>query len=238
MATIARSSDSRTLKHPAVCAFLAAIVFFSIALLPPDLLAGAIAYLREGRYTFAFRTLHATTVAAMFALIIATRSLLVWGYARWAKPRQIFSVRMSFTRVDAAWCLASAALAVAVNLIETHVTGEPHHFPWVAFTRYWGVLPGMGNTILQYAYYVTEGFAIVWIADAFQNSGEFAFPRLRFPWGALGLMATWGIGHYFSKDFRTAIYAVFIACVIGFLHIANRKSIWPSLIFWLLMPGG
>jgi hypothetical protein len=229
---------SRTIRRPALYAFFAAIIFFVIALLPPDLLGGAIAYLREGRYTFVFRSLRATTVAAMFAFIIATRSLLVWGYARWAKRRQVFSVRMSFGRVDAAWCLAAATLAIAVNTILAHVSGEPHRFAWVAFIRYWGTWRGIGNAILQYAYYVTEGFAIVWIVDAFQNSGEFAFPRLWFPWGALGLMATWGLGHYFSKDFRTAIYAVFIACVIGVLHITSRKSAWPSLVFWSLMTGG
>jgi hypothetical protein len=85
---------------PGGLALLAAIVFFSIALVPPDLLAGAIAYLREGRYTFRFRTLHATTVAAMFAFIIATRSLLVWRHARWAKRRQIFSVRVRYFSLD------------------------------------------------------------------------------------------------------------------------------------------
>jgi hypothetical protein len=192
----------------------------------------------DSRYTFAFSSLHATTVAAMFAFIIATRSLLVWAYARWAKRRRPFSVRMNFGLSDAVWCLAAATLAIAVNMIEAHLSRQPHRFTWVAFMGCCGVLAGIGNTILQYAYYVTEGCAIVWIVDAFQNSGEIAFPRLRFPWGALGLMATWGIGHYFSKDFRTAIYAVFIARVIGVLHITSRKSVWPSLVFWLLMTGG
>lgn len=76
-----------------------------------------------------------------------------------------------------------------------------------------------------------------WLVDAFQNVGEFALPQLRFPWGALGLMVTWGIGHFFSKDLRTAIYVAFISGVIGLLHFANRKDIWPSLIFWLVMTG-
>ncbi|MFZ1139861.1 MAG: hypothetical protein WAN76_11820, partial [Candidatus Sulfotelmatobacter sp.] len=200
--------------------------------------SGVIPYLLEGHYTFAFKSMRAMTVAEMFVFIIAARSLLVWGYAGWAKQHGLFSVRMSLTRPDAAWCLAAAFVAIATAVIQSHFSGEPHHFTWVAFTRYWGVLPGIGDTILQYAYYVTEGFAIVWMVDAFQNAGEFAFPRLRFPWGAVGLMVTWGAGHYFSKDWRTAIYAVSISCIIGLLHFANRKDIWPSLIFWLLMPGG
>jgi hypothetical protein len=54
----------------------------------------------------------------------------------------------------------------------------------------------------------------------------------------VGLMVTWGAGHFFSKDLRTAIYVAFISCVIGLLHFANRKDIWPSLIFWLVMTGG
>lgn len=164
----------------------------------PDLVSGVIPYLLEGHYTFAFKSMRAMTVAEMFVFIIAARSLLVWGYAGWAKQRGLFSVRMSLTRPDAAWCLAAAFVAIATAVIQSHFSGEPHHFTWVAFTRYWGVLPGIGDTILQYAYYVTEGFAIVWMVDAFQNAGEFAFPRLRFPWGAVGLMVTWGAGHYFS----------------------------------------
>jgi len=76
------------------------------------------------------------------------------------------------------------------------------------------------------------------LTDAFQNSGEFAIPTLRFPWGVLGLMATWGASHYLSKDWRTALYAVSAACIIGLLHFANRKSLWPPLLFWLLLTGG
>jgi hypothetical protein len=226
------------MRHRALYALLGGVFFFVIALPAPDLVSGLIGYFMEGRYTFAFKSMHAVTVAAMFVFIIVSRSLLVWGYARWAKRRGLFSVRMSFTRSDAAWCLATAIIAVAAVAIQSRVSDEPYRFTWMAFTRYWGVLPGIGNTILQYAYYVTEGFAAIWMVDAFQNAGEFALPRLRFPWGALGLMVTWGAGHFFSKDLRTAIYAAFIASIIGLLHFANRKDIWPSLIFWLLMTGG
>jgi hypothetical protein len=52
----------------------------------------------------------------------------------------------------------------------------------------------------------------------------------------MGLMVTWAAGHFFSKDLRTAIYAAFISC-IRLLHFTNRKGVWPSLIFWLLMTG-
>ena len=76
------------------------------------------------------------TVAAMFVFIIASRSLLGWAYARWAKRRGLFSVRRS---QSSRTCQAS------------------RRFTWMAFTRYWRVLPGIGNTVLQYAYYVTEG---------------------------------------------------------------------------------
>ncbi len=158
-----------------------------------------------------FKSMQAMTVAAMFVFTIAARSLLVWAYSRWARRRGLFSVRMSFTRSDAVWCLAAAVVAIASAVIQSHVSREPHRFTWTAFMRYWGVLPGIGNTILQYAYYVTEGFAVVWMVDAFQNAGEFALPRLRSPWGALGLMVTWGAVHLFSKDLRTAIYAAFIS---------------------------
>jgi hypothetical protein len=238
MATVAQSVPSSTRHHRALYALLGGFFFFLVALPAPDLVSGVIPYLIGKHYTFAFRTMRAPTVTAMFAFIIVSRSLLVWGYARWAKRRGVFSVRMGLKRVDAAWCLAAAIVAIAAVVIQSHVSGEPHHYTWRAFIRYWGLLPGIGNTILQYAYYVTEGFAVVWLADAFQNAGEFAFSRLRFPWGALGLMMTWGIGHFFSKDLRTAIYAAFISCVIGLLHFANRKDIWPSLIFWLVMTGG
>jgi len=237
MATVAQTAPPSTMRHRPLYALLGGLFFFIVALPAPDLVSGVIPYLIEKHYTFAFRTMHAATVAAMFVFIIAG-SLLVWRYAGWAKRRGVFSVRMGLTRVDAAWCLAAAIAAIAAVVIQSHVSGEPHRFQWVAFIRYWGLLPGIGNTILQYAYYVTEGFAVVWLVDAVQNAGEFALPRLRFPWGALGLMVTWGAGHFFSKDLRTAIYATVISCVIGLLYFANRKDIWPSLIFWMLMTGG
>ena len=238
MATVAQSAPSSTMRHRPLVALLGGMFFFVVGLPAPDLVSGLIAYRMEGHYTFAFKSMQAITVAAMFVFIIASRSLLVWGYARWAKRRGLFSVRLSLTRSDAAWCLAAGIVAVAAVAIQSHLSGEPHHFTWMAFTRYWGVLPGIGNTVLQYAYYVTEGFAVIWLVDAFQNAGQFALPWLRLPWGALGLMVTWGAGHFFSKDLRTAIYAAFISCVIGLLHFANRKDIWPSLIFWLVMAGG
>jgi hypothetical protein len=238
VASATESTQLSTVRHRTLYAVLGGLFFFVVALPAPDLVSGVIPYLAGGHYTFAFRTMHAATVAAMFVFIIASRSLLVWGYARWAKYRGLFSVRMSFTRSDAAWCLAAAIVGIATAVIESRVPGEPHHFTWTAFIRYWGLLPGIGNTTLQYAYYVTEGFAVVWLVDAFQNAGESALPQLRLPWGALGLMVTWGAGHFFSKDLRTAIYVAFISCVIGLLHFANRKGIWPSLIFWLVMTGG
>jgi hypothetical protein len=238
MAAVAQSPPSSTMHHRALYALLGGLLFFAVALPAPDLVSGVIAYLIEGHYTFAFRSMRAITVAVMFVFIVAARSLLVWGYARWAKRRGWFSVRMTLTRADVVWCLAAATIAIASVAIQSYVSGEPHRFTWAAFTRYWGVVAGTGNTILQYCYYVTEGFAVVWMVDAFQNAGEYAFPRLRFPWGALGLMVTWGAGHFFSKDLGTAIYAVFISSIIGLLHFANRKDIWPSLIFWLLMTGG
>lgn len=238
MVTAAQLSPAAAMRHRALAALLGAVFLFIVALAAPDLLSGAIPYLVEGHYTFVFRTLRAMTVAAMFGFIIATRSLVVWGYAGWARRRGLFSVRMGLGRSDAIWCIAAAIGGVAIKFIWMHLSGEPHHFTWEAFTRYWGTLPGIGNMILQYAYYVTEGFAIVWMADAFQNAGEFAIPRLRLPWGGLGLMVTWGFAHYLSKDLATAIYAVFISVVIGLLILVNRRSIWPSLVFWLVMTGG
>ena len=238
MASATESAQLSTMRYRTLHALLGGLFFFVVALPAPDLVSGVIPYLIEKHYTFAFKSMHAITVAAMFVFIIAARSLLVWGYARWAKHRDLFSVRMGLSRSDAIWCLAAVFVAIAAVMIQLHISGEPHRFQWVAFIRYWGLLPGIGNTILQYAYYVTEGFAVVWMVDAFQNTGEFALPRLRFPWGALGLMVTWGAGHLFSKDLRTAVYAVFVSCVIGLLHFANRKGIWPPLIFWLVMTGG
>jgi hypothetical protein len=238
MSADAESIPSTATPHRALLALLGAVSFFIVALPAPDLLSGAIPYLLEGHYTFKFRSMRAITVAGLFGFIIPARSLLVWGYSRWARRRGLFSVRMVFARSDFAWCIAAAIGGAALNFAWMHFSGEAHHFTWEAFTRYWGTLPGIGNTILQYGYYVTEGFAIVWLADSFQNAGGFAFPRLRFPWGALGLMVTWGALHYLSKGLSTAIYAVSLSVIIGLLHLANRKSIWPSLVFWLVMTGG
>jgi hypothetical protein len=235
MSSLAQSALPNTMRRRALYALIGAIFIFVIALPAPDLIAGVIPYLIEGHYTFAFRTMQALTVAAMFIFIIVTRTLLVWGYAHWAKRRDLFRARMDLTRVDVGWCIVAAIAAIAINMIQSHFSGEPHQFTWVAFIRYWGMLPGIGNTILQYIYYVTEGFAVIWIVDAFQNAGEYAIPRLRFPWGALGLMATWGIAHYLSKDLQTAIYVTLTACIIGLLYFANRKDVWPPLILWLVM---
>jgi len=216
-------------------ALVAGFLLIPFGLLGPDLLGGLVYLAVDGKYSFAFRQHTGLAVLLTFVAILVLRGAALWLYARWARPRGIFRASFAFDKATALWIGAALVLAVALVALDRTVAPEPRHVSKLtAFIGYWGVSYGVSNTILQFVYYLSEGLAMVWMADAFQSAGE-AKVRRWVPWGGIALALFWGGGHVFTKDLATALDLLLPGFVIGSLYSLSRKRVWPAqLLFFLL----
>jgi hypothetical protein len=234
-ATAPVETFSRSSTRIAVLALLGGIALIPLGLVGPDLTAGLIYLAIDGSYNFKFRTHSGIAVLLVFVAILALRGLVLWLYEKWGSPRKVFHVSFALDRRMLIWLLLAFPIAAALIALDRTVSPNPAHIPKLqAFTSYWGRGYGLTNTILQFIYYISEGMAMIWMADAFQTAGE-AKLRVWIPWGGFALALLWGGGHLFTKDVATALALLLPGFVIGTVYSLSRKRLWPALILFFLL---
>lgn len=224
-----------TANRAALLASLGGIYLWTVALPTPDLMGLAVPYLLEGKVTFSPRLIHASSAALTFALIILIRSLVLWTYGRWAQRRRIFRVNARFSTSVFIWTLAALLVGVAMDIVMWRLDPSPHMGLYWGVRRWYGTAGALTFVIMQFLYYFSEGLAMIWLVDAFQNAGEIRWPALRsFPWGGIALALLWGGAHYFTKDLQTALSAMPIGLVAGVFFVLGKRSLWPCQILWMI----
>lgn len=88
--------------------------------------------------------------------------------------------------------------------------------------------------LVQNVYYIVEAVLVVLLVALMQRAGEVWFKKLYFPYGGIGLMLTWGLGHLIH-GLQSGLYITAFSLIFGWLFIKGGKQWWPSLLFiWLL----
>jgi len=88
--------------------------------------------------------------------------------------------------------------------------------------------------LVQNIYYIVEAVLVVLLVALMQRAGELWFKKPNLPYGGIGLMLTWGLGHL-THGLQSGLYITAFSLVFGWLFVKADKQWWPSLLFiWLL----
>lgn len=88
--------------------------------------------------------------------------------------------------------------------------------------------------LVQNIYYIVEAVLVVLLVALMQRAGEVWFKKPNLPYGGIGLMLTWGLGHL-THGLQSGLYITAFSLVFGWLFVKADKQWWPSLLFiWLL----
>lgn len=102
-----------------------------------------------------------------------------------------------------------------------------------SFIREYGSI-GVWVALVQNVYYILEAILVVLLVALMQRAGEVWFKKPNLPYGGIGLMLTWGLGHL-THGLQSGLYITAFALVFGWLFVKADKQWWPSLLFiWLL----
>ncbi|XMB85358.1 hypothetical protein RJG79_07980 [Mycoplasmatota bacterium WC44] len=88
-------------------------------------------------------------------------------------------------------------------------------------------------SIFQNIYYFVESMIVVLLLALMHRAGELWFNSHKYPYGGIGLLLTWGLGHL-TKGIDATLWISGFCIVLGFLFLKANKRWWPSIIFvWL-----
>ncbi|TVQ19893.1 MAG: hypothetical protein EA382_15855 [Spirochaetaceae bacterium] len=177
--------------------------------------------------------------ANWYALLVHwTVTITIWtaGIAlayRWAKRTGVVNelVRFRVTARDAYVTAAGAVLAIAFGVLHARFTGlaAPQ-----LLREYRGFQAMYGDhawilSLFQNVYYLVEYVLVAALVALFQRVGE-RWSRMHwFPWGSVGVFATWGMIHLVTSPHGAAFVLVW-SIVPGALFVIARKSFWPVVL--------
>lgn len=89
--------------------------------------------------------------------------------------------------------------------------------------------------VFQYLYYAFEILLVTLILVFGQKACELWFHKANIPYGGIIIAATWGIGHFFSKDMLTGILCVIIGLAFGAAYLLTNRDIKKTYCILLIM---
>ncbi len=89
-------------------------------------------------------------------------------------------------------------------------------------------------SITQNIYYIAEVGLVVMLLAFMQRAGEKWFGERMIPYGGVGLMLTWGLGHL-TKGIVAGLWITGFAFIAGGIFTLNKKSVWATYLFIILV---
>jgi len=89
--------------------------------------------------------------------------------------------------------------------------------------------------IFQYIYYIVETALFTLIIVFGQKAFEIWFKNKNFPYGALLIALTWGLGHILTKDLQTGLYGVLSGFLFGAVYLLVNRDIKKTFLILLIM---
>lgn len=89
--------------------------------------------------------------------------------------------------------------------------------------------------VFQYIYYIFEVLLVTLILVFSQKAFEEWFKNPNIPYGGIIVALTWGIGHFFTKDFLTGIVTMISGLAFGSVYLLVNRDIKKAyVILWLI----
>ena len=89
--------------------------------------------------------------------------------------------------------------------------------------------------VFQYIYYIFEVLLVTLILVFSQKAFEEWFKNPYIPYGGIIVALTWGIGHFFTKDFMTGIITMLSGLAFGSVYLLVNRDIKKAyIILWLI----
>lgn len=89
--------------------------------------------------------------------------------------------------------------------------------------------------IFQYIYYFFETMLITLILVFGQNAFETWFHKRNIPYGGIIVAITWGMVHFFSKDFATGILSVIAGFAFGSVYLLTNRDVRKTYpVLWIM----
>ena len=89
--------------------------------------------------------------------------------------------------------------------------------------------------VFQYIYYIFEVLLVTLILVFSQKAFEEWFKNPYIPYGGIIVALTWGIGHFFTKNFMTGIITMLSGLAFGSVYLLVNRDIKKAyIILWLI----
>jgi len=128
--------------------------------------------------------------------------------------------------------IASVALAYLEQLIDPAMIPQIYR-EFLNFKADHGSM-GIVVSVAQNVYYVVESCLVLLLIILMQLAGESWFKKRNIPWGAIGLLLTWGLGHLTHGGLATLWICMF-ALFAGVFYLLAKRHVVPSYIIILLI---
>lgn len=94
---------------------------------------------------------------------------------------------------------------------------------------------GMPKFVFQYIYYCAEVLLVTLILMFGQLFFEKLFNNSNIPYGGILLAITWGIGHFFTKDYMTGILSTLVGFAFGSVYLlTNHNFVLTYILVWIM----
>lgn len=216
-----------------------ALGLLCLGLLAMDLVSMVLGKLIDGRslnhpqvwgdrwYSSAIMLLTSTTIWGIGGSIVLTR-------LRWTgRIKRIFQNRLEWKKLGIA--IIGLVVLFGIDLLESkqlrldalslsrEFQGFKERYPTHAVLITW----------IQYGYYLMESFLVLLMIGLFHQAGSLVFGKTSLPWGGIGIMMTWGIGHLVSHP-QGAIWMLCMSLAFGIFFVLLRRNpiLTAGLIYW------
>ncbi|MBO5303174.1 MAG: hypothetical protein J6A92_03905 [Lachnospiraceae bacterium] len=86
--------------------------------------------------------------------------------------------------------------------------------------------------IFQYIYYIFETALVLLILIFGQKACELWFHNTKIPYGGIIVALTWGIAHFFTKDYMTGVLSMISGFAFGSVYLLTNRDVRKA--YWLL----
>lgn len=151
-----------------------------------------------------------------------------WGIVRFAKKKLDFDIFQKGSKV-AVWQWLVIILFIIGFLCISYFDWDGSKVMKEFYAN------GPVKFIFQYIYYIFETILVTLILVFAQIAFEKWFHKRNVPYGGIIVAITWGIGHFFTKDFTTGIVTMLSGLAFGSVYLLTNRDIRKTYpILWIM----